>query len=329
MIIKSHLIDKKDLEKYDFFLFYGKNEGYKKEKVSQLLVNVKIENIFKYEENEILNDENILFNHVLTNSLFNTNKAIIINRASEKIFKIFLELSEKQITDKIILLSSVLEKKSKIRNLFEKSKNFLCVAFYEDTNETLLRFVKNFFYKENISISQSDINLIVNNCNGDREILNNELNKIKLYSLNKKKITHEELLKLTNLIENHSIEELVDNCLTRNKKKISNILNENIFETNDCIIFVKTFLNKIKRNLKIHDDLKKINDLNHVINTFKPPIFWKNKEITKIQISKWEIFELKELIYQLNDIELQIKKNSEKSVNIISNFILDKCLSNN
>ena len=326
MIIKSHLIDKKDLEKYNFFLFYGKNEGYKKEKVSQLLVNVKIENIFKYEENEILNDENILFNHVLTNSLFNKNKAIIINRASEKIFKILVELSEKQITDKIILLSSILEKKSKIRNLFEKSKNFLCVAFYEDTNETLLRFVKNFFYKENISISQSDINLIVNNCNGDREILNNELNKIKLYSLNKKKITHEELLKLTNLIENHSIEELVDNCLTRNKKKISNILNENIFETNDCIIFVKTFLNKIKRNLKIHDDLKKINDLNHVINTFKPPIFWKNKEITKIQISKWEIFELKELIYQLNDIELQIKKNSEKSVNIISNFILFKFL---
>ena len=329
MIIKSHLIDQKDFEKYDFFLFYGKNEGYKKEKVAQLLVNVKIENIFKYEESEILNDENILFNHVLTNSLFNKNKAIIINRASEKIFKILIELSEKQITDKIILLSSILEKKSKIRNLFEKSKNFLCVAFYEDTNETLLRFVKKFFNKENISVSQSDINLIVNKCNGDREMLNNELNKIKLYSLGKKKITQEELLKLTNLIENHSIEELVDNCLTRNKKKISNILNENIFETNDCIIFVKTFLNKIKRNLKIHDDLKKINDLNHVINTFKPPIFWKNKEITKIQISKWESFELKELIYQLNDIELQIKKNSEKSVNIISNFILDKCLSNN
>ena len=94
----------------------------------------------------------------------------------------------------------------------------MCVAFYPDTDQTMSRLTLDFFRKKNISISQSNVNLIVNKCNGDREILKNELKKVGFFSRNGKKLINENLTKLINLAENHSITELVDNCLMKNNK---------------------------------------------------------------------------------------------------------------
>ena len=58
------------------------------------------------------------------------------------------------------------------------------------------------------------------------------------------------------------------------------------------------------------------------ISLAKPPIFWKEKEITKQQIQKWKPENIKNLIYALGEIELQIKKNINNSINLITDFIL-------
>jgi DNA polymerase-3 subunit delta len=323
MIIKSYEIKKINLENNHFILFYGKNEGLKNEATNDLIQ--KKNSISNYDEKEILNNQNYFIENILTKSLFEDEKIIIIRRATDKILKIIEELDDKHHDGIYVIINSDnLEKKSKLRSFFEKNKKYICVPFYPDTNQVLAKLTFDFFKKNNISISAANINLIVSNCNGDRENLYNELNKIKYYSKNGKKITEQNIVKLTNLIENYGISELIDNCLAKNERKIINILNENNFNKEDCILITRAFLNKSKKILELSTSFKGNKNIELTISSAKPPIFWKDKEITKQQIYKWSPENIKKLIYKLNELELQIKKNINNSINLITDFILEQ-----
>jgi len=324
MIIKSYELDKIK-NNLNFFLFYGKNEGLKNQHIKQLLGKNNNSNVIKYDEKEILENEDIFFESILSNSLFENEKSIIINRGTDKINEIIINLIERNIDGiTIIINANVLEKKSKLRKLFEKEKNLACIATYPDTNETLSNLTLAFFKKIKISISQQNINLIVDKCGGDRLNLENELEKIEIYSTKKKSISSEEISKLINLSENHTFYELIDNCLAKNANKTINILNENNFSNEDCIIILRTFLLKAKKILSLSIEYNKNKDINQTINSAKPPIFWKEKDIVKTQLNKWEPEKIKELIYLINDIELQIKKNYNNSILLVTDFILNQ-----
>ena len=323
MILKTFDL-KKITESSIFFLLYGKNEGLKSNCVNELLKNFNGK-VFYHDEKQIIDDKTSFYENILSGSLFDRSKIIIIKRATDKICTTIEDLIDRNISNvKIILDSGVLDTKSKLRSLFEKKKNLICIPTYPDTNETLSRLTTTFFRENKISISQQNINLIVEKCNGDRGNLNNEINKIKYYMKNKKKISSQEILKLINLNENFGLTELIDNCLAKNKNKIMNILNENNYSADDCIIILRTFLIKAKRILKLANQLEENNDINKTINSAKPPIFWKDKEIVKIQLQKWSPVKIKELINNINNIELEIKKNYNNGIFIITNFILEK-----
>ena len=324
MIVKYFNLNDELFKKNNFFLFYGNNEGLKKQLIEK---HKSYGEIFSYEEKEILDNENDFIENVLSKSLFEENKTIIIKRSTDKILKIIEILKQKKINDiKFILNSFSLEKKSKLRNLFEKE--FICIPFYPDTEQTLYRLAVDFFKKKNISISSININLIINKCNNDRDNLLNELNKIEYYTKNEKKLTDNDISKLTNLSENYSISELTDNCLAMNKKKIAHILNENTFTQEDCIIIIRTLLNKSKKILKLSNNFENNNDIDLTISSAKPPIFWKDKEIVKQQIYKWRPKNIKKLIFKINEIEILVKKNFNNSINIITDFLLEQSSSN-
>jgi DNA polymerase III subunit delta len=323
MILKYHEINKVDLSNNYLILFYGKNEGLKNETIN-ILVKDK-NNILNYDEKEILDNENNFIENILSKSLFETDKFIVIKRASDKILKLIEIINLKNLEDiKIILNSDNLEKKSKLRSFFEKNKALICVPFYPDNNQTLSKLAYNFLRDKNISISSSNINLIVNSCNGDREALKNELKKIEYFSKNGKKINNENISKLINLTENHNISVLVDNCLAQNKKKIISILNENNFSNEDCIMITRSFIIKAKKLLNLSLTYETNKNIDLTISSAKPPIFWKEKEITKQQIHKWKPKKIKRLIYELSETELQIKKNINNSINLITDFILSQ-----
>ncbi len=310
-----------------FYLLYGKNEGLKLECINKI-INKNKGKIYNYDEKQIRNETENFYENILSGSLFESSKIIIINRASDKIYEIIEDLINRNIQNvKIIINSGILETKSKIRSLFEKQKDLICIPTYPDNNDTLSKLAVNFFRDEKISISQQNINLIIEKCNGDRGYLNNELNKIKNYTSGKKKISSEEILKLVNLSENFALSELIDNCLAKNKNKITNILNENSYNTEDCIIILRTFLSRAKRILKLAIEFEKNKDISKTINSAKPPIFWKEKDIVRIQLNKWKPEKIKELINGINNIELETKKNHNNSILILTNFILEKgCL---
>ena len=307
-----------------FYLLYGKNEGLKKDCLNEILEK-NGGKVFNYEEKQIKDETESFYENILSGSLFESNKIFIINRASDKIFETIQDLVDRNINNiKIIINAGSLETRSKLRSLFEKNKDLVCIPTYPDNNDTLSKLTTIFFKKENIPISQQNINIIVDKCNGDRHNLNNELNKIKNFTLSKKKISSQEILRLINLSENFEVSELIDNCLAQNKNKIINILNENNYNSEDSIIILRTFLSKTKRILKLAMEFEESKDINKTINSAKPPIFWKDKEIIKIQLNRWKTKKIKELIKNINNVELEIKKNYNNSILIVTNFILEK-----
>ena len=329
MIIKSYELKKLNFDKNKYILFYGANEGAKTEEINRLKLLNKDKTFINYDEKEILENSENIYNNIFSKSLFENKKIITINRTTDKLLKIIEDVLKKNFVDiYLIFISNNLEKKSKLRSLFEKKKELTCVAFYPDTSDVLSRIAHDFFKERKILISQAHVNLIINKCNGDRGVLKNELSKIEYFSENKTKISTEDLLKLVNLVENHSISELIDNCLAKNQKKTINILNDNNFSSEDCIIITRTFINKSKRIMKLSEDYQSNGSLDKTIANAKPPIFWKDKEIVKQQINKWSPNQISELIYSLNEIELQIKKNFTNPINIVSDFILNQASTN-
>ena len=324
MIIKSFELRKIKLNNHKFYLFYGDNEGSKEETIKNLFEKNYLDKTHRYEEREILDNIDNFFNSILTKSFFDNEKLIIINRATDKIKEIIESLMKKNPNDvKIILNSKNLEKKSTLRKIFEKEKSIVCVPFYEDNNQTLNSIISLFFRNKKIPISQQLINVLIERSRGDRKNLNNELTKIEAYSLNKKNLNLEEIIRLTNLADNYSASELVDHSLAKNTRKTVTILNENNYSDEDNIIIIRTLLAKLKRLVKIYELVDEKKNIEQAISACKPPIFWKDKPLVTQQIQSWEKEHLKNLIYKTNEIELLVKKNSVLAKNILADFIIN------
>ncbi len=325
MILKFFDLKNKKLDNFNYFLLYGNNSGLMEEIINSHLKPIKTNNIFNYDEDEIIKNPENFEESVFNNSFFENEKLIIISRASDRILKIVEKIVEKNIKDlTIIIKTSILEKKSKLRIFFEKQSNTICIPFYEDNNQTLVSIVQKFLLKKNIKMSSQNINVIVERSNGNRINLYNELDKISSFSQNKKVIDTNDILKLTNLSENFSVYELVDNSLAKKQKKILNILNENNFSSEDCILILRIFLIKLKRLLKIQQEVEKEKNVEKVISSHKPPIFWKEKDVIKEQIKLLNLEKIHDLIVRVNEIELVIKKHPSTALNVTTDFILDQ-----
>ncbi len=321
MILKALEVQKVK-SKYNIYLLYGENEGYKSQALNDLFISNFKGEIVKSDENEILKNEDNFISRILNKSLFDERKLFIINRVSDKFLGIINEIIDRNPSDIIVVLNcGKLEKKSKIRKIFETSKNLAIIPFYEDNYQSLLSIMNEFLSSNKIVVSQEAKNLIIERSAGDRRNLKNELEKVKNLSLSKNVITNEYVEEITSITENYSVFDLVDNYLQKNKKKVSNILNENNYSNEDCILIIRTILNRSKRLLKLVEIFEKNGNIDYTISSFKPPIFWKEKESVKKQINGWKSKKVRELIYKTNETEVLIKKNFNNSTNFISDLI--------
>ena len=324
MIIKSHEANKAKLKEYIIILLYGKNEGLQNETIKKNFIDDFKGSVNKYDENEFLNNYETISSEILTKSLFDEKKILIISRVGEKILKYIEELLNRNMEDIVIILKAgSLEKRSKLRNFFEKSKKLAIIPFYEDDARTLSSLVYEYLNKNSIKLSRETINLLVGRAAGSRENLKKELIKIFNYAHSNNEITFEAVKKLSNLAENFGVNELADNYLSKNKKNIIKILNENNYSDDDCILILRTILNKSKRLLNILENYKENENLDDVISKTKPPIFWKDKEVVKKQVNTWKLKDLKTKMYEINEVETLVKNNFKNSLNLVSDFIIN------
>ena len=323
MIYKHFQLNNLNFKKNNIYLFYGKNEGFQNEIIDNYFIKDFTGEINRYDENEFINNSETIISGIFTNSLFVNEKLIIISRTTDKIIKFIEDILEKQLIDiKIVLKCGVLDKKSKLRSLFEKNKSLITIPFYEDEIKDLMPIVVNYLKENKIKISRESINLILSRASGSRDNLKIELEKILNYSFSNKNIDLEVVQKITNLSENYSVSELADNFLLKNTKNIVRILNENNYSNEDCILIIRTILNKSKRLLNLIEKFKKVKNIEEVISNTKPPIFWKDKENVKKQINTWDLDDLKNKIYRINELETLIKNNSINSLHVVSDFIV-------
>ena len=326
MIFNLKKSNPQEIKSKNILLLYGENKGQKNEFIETNFEFLK-ENTQKIDEQELLKNENNYMESLLNKSFFEEEKLIIIDSATDKTLNFIELILEKQITDtKIILISGILETKNKLRKFFEKNESVLCIPFYPDDFRTLNLIANNFLKKIRISISNEALNLIIERAMGSRINLKNELKKIEMYLIDKNKIEISDIYKLTNQSDNYDSGTLVNNILAKNKKKVSLILNENNYQNDDVIIILRTFLAKTKRILNILETHNRGGSLDQTINSFKPPIFWKEKEIVKKQIQSWSKSKIYKLIEEINELELNSKKFPDMSLILLRNFILEKTI---
>ena len=336
MIIKSYEVSKnsKDLLKCNFFLLYGENVGLKKDirdiikkALKQKDDNIEILSLY---ENEILNSEENFYNFVYSGSLFGNKKIITIFEATDKIIKKISNVFDKSPENVLVIIfSGILEKKSKLRNFFEKSKEAICIPCYLDSEKDLEIIAQSEFKKNNISLSREAINLLIEKSNSDRNNLRNEIEKIKSYSLNKKNLEFNEIKSLINFSGDYKSDILVNECLCGNISQYKKILSELYVNTVSQILLLRILSNKAQRLLKIKEQKNKSNNLDNLINNAKPSIFWKEKPLVKKQLSLWSLNELKKIISGINNTELLCKKNPQISKAIFFNFFLGICTKTN
>jgi len=324
MIVKHFQLNKKNLLQKNFFLIYGNNRGLIEE-ITQDIIKINVNrNVHKHQEDDILKNEENFLEKVFNKSFFDNNKIFIIKKATDKILNIIEKIVTKSLDEiSFILLSENLEKKSKLRSLFEKDKKLISIPVYEDNLKTLNDIATKFMSQNKINISRQAIDIITQRASGDRINLTNELNKIESYTAKEKKINLEDILKLTNLTDSYTINHFVDQSLLNNKNRMKKILNENILYTEDCIVIIKTFLLKLKKLKKIKRSLIEGKNIDYIFSTYKPPIFWKDKETIQNQLNELTINQINLLIKKVNILELLIKKNSQLSKKLINNFIFE------
>lgn len=322
MIYKSYLVENNiDMLKNKITLFYGENIGLLDD-FKNLIIKKKKGEIFKFSQDDILQKSEQFENEITNISLFNQNKIFLINEVNDKIFNIIQEIKIENKDVRVFLFAKVLEKKSKLRSLFEKSSNLDIVACYQD-NEFNLKNIILQKLKDFKGITQAVIRTIIDNCSNDRAKLNNELYKIKIY-FNKKNINLEQLEELLNLKQDDDFNLLKNSALCGQKKKTNELLSISLIDIDKSVFYLAMLnqrLNRLKELTK-----EKRNSLENAVNEIKPPIFWKEKPFFLSQAKLWDTRKISKALDKIYRTEIKFKTNSNvnKSV-ILKNLIVDIC----
>jgi len=325
MIIKNYQfnINLEIINKYQALLLYGINEGIKKEFIEKIKEQNKNAEIYNLFEEEILKNNQLFFEKIYNNSLFAKNKIIFIHQASDKIFNEIEEcLAKLDQNTKIYIISNVLDKKSKLRKLFEDSKNEGIVPIYDDDEKTLLNYLKKELdgFK---NLTTEVCNLIISNSRLDRRLIQNEIIKIKTFF--KDKIIKKEILEnLLNLKKESDFDEIKDCAIMGEKTKLNKLLSSNNLSKEDLFFFLNSLIFKFK---KMKDLLSsKETNLEKIIDNTKPAIFWKEKPILKKQLNIWSKKDIDKIINSLNETEILAKKNSHiESTILFKNLLVNIC----
>ena len=323
MIVKSFHLSNVNVYDFNYYLFYGENEGHKNELINEIFKKKIKGDMFNYEESWILINKDEFLTDLFNKSFFENDKLIIINRATDKILELIEEIFKREPEGiKCILNAQILDKRSKLRSFFEKEKKIIISAFYNDNEISIKNYVFNFLKKNDLRLSNEIINLLIEKTDSNRQILKNELEKLKNLIITKKKINPVDIAKLVKNSDGDNFFELIDFFLLKDKNKLQKILNETNLSSDNTINIVRILLLRIKKLIKIKGIIKSNNqDIEKSLNSYKPPIFWKEKEIIKKQIDINSLDNLNEFIRIIFDLEKIIKKYPDNALKFMLNFL--------
>ncbi len=324
MIYKSYLVEQNiNIVKEKIILLYGENLGLQndfKNKVKQNNSDVELVN---FSQEDVIKNSTNFFNEVLNLSLFDKNKFFFLSNINEKILPIIQELDNKLDKQKIYLFAEILDKRSKLRSYFEKEKNFAVIPCYADNELTIKKLIQEKL-KGFSNLTPQVLNLIIENSLLDRSKVNNEINKITLL-FKDKVIDISKLKDLLNFKVNDNFDNLKNEAINGNKVNTNKLLSETIIETEKNVLYLSLINQRLLKLAEVIE-LNKKENLESVVNTIKPPIFWKDKPLFMTQVRKWNLKKIEKVLNETYNLELKIKSNSTINQNIlIKKLLVDIC----
>lgn len=324
MIYKSYIVEQDvNTVKENLGLFYGENLGLKNDFKKKIIIANNKCQILRFSNEEILKNKNNILKEISNISLFGNKKIIFIDQANEKILELIGEIQENINEDRIFLFADALEKRSKLRSYFEKTKNCASIPCYEDNAVTIKKIIQDEL-KGFTGLTPNNINLILENTNLNRAKLNNELSKIACFFLDKK-IDEKKLEELLNTKENEDFNKLKDEALIGNKIKTNKLLSETLIDTDKNIYYLNLINQRLNKIREVND--MNANNLEVAISNLKPPIFWKDKQNFILQAKKWSQSKIGLMLKKTYELEKDIKSNSVLEKNIlIKKLMIDICV---
>ena len=326
MIFKSYILEQniQSANNHKIFLFYGENQGLKKEFKEKLRTQNKNQEILNLFQDEIVKNKNVLINEVSNKSLFNEKKIIFINQVNDKILDILDETIKIIQDERIFLFSEILDKKSKLRSYFEKSKSCGITACYQDNEITIRKIIMKKLNGYQ-GLTAQVTNLIIQNTGLDRNKVNNEIDKI-ISCFKDKKIDLEKIDLLLNIRTNDDFNLLKDEALNGNKINTNKLLADTVFEIENNIYYLNSINQRINRLSEIENMKQENSNIESLISDLKPPIFWKDKPMLIEQSRKWNKKKIQEALKKTYNAEIEIKSNSSiRKDLLIKNLIIELC----
>ena len=330
MIFKSYILEEKfeSIKECKLFLFYGENQGLKQEFKEKLKLQNSSKEILNLFQDEIIKNKNILINEIKNKSLFNEKKIIFINQVNDKILNTLDEIIENIQDERIFLFSDILDKKSKLRHYFEKSKSCGISPCYQDNEITIKKIIskklKNFQ-----GVTSHIINYITQNTGLDRSKVNNEINKITSY-FKDKKIDLNKIDSLLNIKTNEDFNLLKDEAIKGNKINTNRLLADTVFEIENSIYYLNAINQRINRLNEIQNMKKGNLNIETIVSSLRPPVFWKDKAMLIEQSKKWNKYKIQTALKKTYNTEIEIKSNSSiRKDLLIKNLIIDLCITAN
>ena len=326
MIFKSYILEQnlEQISNYKIFLFYGENQGLKKEFKDNLKRLNKKKEVIKLSQNEILKNGNLIINEISNKSLFNEEKVIFVNDVDDKILEVLQEIETFIKDERVFLFAEILEKKSKLRNYLEKSKDLGIVPCYQDNIISIKKIIANKLNSFK-GINNEIINFIIESTGLDRDKVNNEIEKI-ITCFTNKEIDRDKIEQLLDARLNNDFTLLKDEAIKGNKINTNRLLADTVFETGNNIYYLNSINQRINKINEIIELKKNTSNTEEIVANMKPPIFWKDKPILIDQSKKWSKEKIRSVLKKTYEAEIQIKSNSSiRKDLIIKNLIIDLC----
>ncbi len=316
MIIKDYqLVNSINSDLFQSFLIYGPNEGLIRESIDTIY-----KSFSKGSECEKVNingkqlDESIstLNDEITTFSLFSEKKFIILDLVKEKhasIIEGILILDCENVC--MVVKADNLTKSSKIRKLYETSKNHFSLACYDDDIKVLSSLLEKFQKEHNIIFDSDVKSFLLNNLSNDRMIIKNELEKMLLsLSEDDRKVDIEKLRYILHDSAHADFQQINNSILFGNIEKGSKSLEKLFNLGTNPVAILKSFNNYIMRIRLTQVELSKGKQFDEAIKILKPPVFWKEKSDFKRHCLMWPANVIDKIINEVLSSEIKCMTNN-------------------
>lgn len=317
-------------------LFFGPEEGLVAERSSQLAQNIcpDLKDAFSYTEfsNQDIGDSpSLLLDEMTAQSLMGGNKLIRVKNATDKVFTALTSLLDSEIETHnfLIIEAGDLDKRSKLRNLGEKSPKVASIACYEEDASQLIPQIKEMLKAEGIEADQDALLFMATNLAHNRLMLKNEVQKLISYKGDDKKVTLDDLKEI---ISNHSNLFLDEACWTaadgnyvETDKTLTQLMDQSIAP----VSVLRAAQNHFNKLLFVKMQITAGTSLDKALFSLRPPLFFKVKNKFTQQVQRWNISDIQEVLSLLQNAEQECKKTNTNAPLTLSRLFYKICAISN